>query len=393
LIQVNGRRRPFGLNESMNIFAYGFRTFFFLAGLASVSLVAGWLRTLFQGGNPSAYFDPLTWHVHEMLFGFASAMIAGFLLTAVPNWTGEKARHGPPLAALAALWLAARVLLFATDSVVAGVVDLAFYPALMALLVPPLWRRGQRKTLLFVPILVTLGVADLLMHLQRWGIAQTSRAGITLALGLIVLLITIIGGRIIPFFTSNALQNSPKTWPLVDVVSIVSVAILPFLDILGATATILAVWAGVACLVHGVRLWGWTSRRIWTVPLLWVLHLGYFWVVVGLGLRSLAALGWLPISASTHAFTAGAIGVLGIGIMSRASLGHTGRALKPTHLTVCSFVLVNLAALIRVGGPLAGVSAQLAYGLSGSLWCLAFLFFLGVYMPILMGPRADGKPG
>jgi uncharacterized protein involved in response to NO len=393
LIHVNGKALNFWPNEGMNVFGYGFRVFFLLAGLASVLLVAGWVRTLFYGGISPAYFDPLTWHVHEMLFGFASAMIAGFLLTAVPNWTGEKARRGTPLAALAALWVAARALIFFTNTPLAGVIDLAFYPALMTLLVPPLWRCGQRKTLLFVPILVALGIADLLMHLQRWGMAQTSRAGITLALGVIVLLITIIGGRIIPFFTSNALQNSPKTWPLVDAASILSVAVLPMLDILGAPSIVLAGWTGVACLVHGVRLWGWTSRKIWTIPLLWVLHLGYFWVVVGLALRSMAALSWLPVSAATHAFTAGAIGVLGIGIMSRASLGHTGRPLKPAHLTVCSFVLVNLAALVRVGAPLVGVSAQVGYGLSGALWCLAFLFFLVIYTPILIGPRADGKPG
>jgi uncharacterized protein involved in response to NO len=379
--------------RAMNTFAYGFRPFFLLAGVAAISLVGSWVSFMFHGGATAAYFDPLTWHAHEMLFGFAAAMIAGFLLTAVPNWTGEKAHRGAPLLLLTVLWLAARVLLFFSNSAAAGLVDLLFYPALLALLLPPLLRKGQTKTLIFVPILVTMWGANLLMHLQRWGLAETARAGISLGVGLILLLIVIIGGRIIPFFTSSATGNSPRTWPFVEAVAIGSMVILPLLDAMRAEPGIIGVCALVACLAHGLRWWGWSTVKVWRIPLLWVLHLGYLWVIVGLALRVLAAMDWVPASAPLHAFTAGAMGVLGLGIMSRASLGHTGRPLQPVHATVCSFALVNLATLVRVAGPILGVPPELAYGLSGCLWCLAFLLFLGVYAPILMGPRADGKPG
>lgn len=342
---------------------------------------------------PADSFDPLTWHAHEMIFGFVGAMIAGFLLTAVPNWTGEKGKQGAPLVVLALLWIAARVLLLCNHTSVGGLVDLAFIPGLAALLVPSLIRKKERKTLVFVPILGIFWLANLLMHLQAWDLAWTARSGISIGVALILLLITIIGGRIIPFFTSSALKTEPKRWVPVEVASVLSILVMPFIDILAPARPVIVAWAVVACLAHGARLWAWTSRRVWTIPLLWVLHLGYAWLVVGLALRGLAALNLVPISSALHAFTAGAMGVLGLGIMSRASLGYTGRPLQTVHMTNCSFVLVNLAALLRITGPLLGLHPHISYGFSGALWCLAYIFFLWIYAPILFRARADGKPG
>lgn len=376
----------------MNLFAYGFRVFFFLSGLSALALVLGWVCVLL-GGHTLAIADPLSWHAHEMLFGFVGAMIAGFLLTAVPNWTGSKARHGLPLVVLAALWVAARLLLFISDSQLGGLVDLAFFPGLMALLVPPLVRSRQPKTLVFVPILTILWVSNLLMHLQSWRVAETRSHGLSLGISLIILLITLIGGRVFPFFTRVALNTDPKLSPRIDALCALSIVLLPILEILRVPAGVMVGWSILAVLVHSVRLWGWTSIKIWRVPLVWVLHVGYAWLIVGLALKGLAALGLVTPASAIHAFTAGAMGVTGLGIMSRASLGHTGRPLRPTRPTVCSFVLVNLAALLRVFGPLAGLDVNLSYGVSGGLWCLAFLLFLGVYSPILFSARADGKPG
>lgn len=377
----------------MNIFAYGFRIFFFLSGLSALFLVAGWVRFLMTGDLSPAAFDPVSWHAHEMLFGFVSAMIAGFLLTAVPNWTGEKARQGLPLMMLAGLWVLARLLLFVTGSKVAGVVDLAFLPALLCLLVPPLLRKKQLKVLIFIPILTVLWVSNLLVHLQSWHIASTRSQGLTLGISLVVLLITLIGGRVIPFFTRVALDSEPKKRVWVEALCVLSVVLLPVLDLLGASPNIVLVWSVIAVAAHGLRLLGWTSIRIWRSPLLWVLHVGYGWMILGFALKGAAALGWSPSASSVHAFTAGAMGVMGLGIMSRASLGHTGRPLQASSATTWSFISINLAALLRVFGPITDLNARLSYGLSGGLWCLAFFLFLWVYGPILFAPRADGKPG
>lgn len=377
----------------MTIFAYGFRTFFFLSGLAAVTLVLGWLRVLLGSGSTFAYIDPVGWHAHEMLFGYVSAMIAGFLLTAVPNWTGEKAHRGRTLALLAALWMTARFLLLFSNSRMSGIVDLAFLPALVTLLVPSLLRAKQPKTLVFVPILILLWISNLLTHLQTWRIADTRSDGLSLGIGLIVLLIALIGGRVIPFFTRVALKTEPRKSVWLEGLAIATVVLLPVLEIGQASTGLVVAWSVAAVVVHGLRLWGWLDRRVWRVPLLWVLHVGYAWLVLGLALKGMGALGLVPSASAVHAFTGGAMGVVGLGIMSRASLGHTGRPLEPSTATVYSFVAINLAAFIRVFGPLTSLDARLVYGLSGGFWCFAFLLFLWVYSPILFSPRADGKPG
>ena len=376
----------------MNLFAYGFRVFFLLSGVSALLLVMGWVCVLLGFHSPMVS-DPVSWHAHEMLFGFVGAMIAGFLLTAVPNWTGEKARQGLPLVVLSGLWLAARLLLLFSDSHLGGLVDLAFFPALLALLVPPLVRAKQPKTLVFVPILTALWFSNLMMHLESWRIAETRSHGLSLGVSLIILLIALIGGRVVPFFTRTALQTEPRQYPKVEALSALTILLLPLLEVLQPRPSLVVTWSFLAVLVHSVRLWGWTSAKIWRIPLLWVLHVGYAWLIVGLALKGLAAVGLAYPASAVHAFTAGAMGVMGLGIMSRASLGHTGRPLKASSLTTCSFVLINLAALLRVFGPPAGLRSFFSYGLSGGLWCLSFLLFLWVYSPILVAPRADGKPG
>lgn len=376
----------------MSLFAYGFRIFFFLSGISALLLVMGWVCVLLDFHSPIVS-DPVGWHAHEMLFGFVGAMIAGFLLTAVPNWTGEKARRGLPLVVLSGLWLAARLLLLLSDSHLGGLVDLAFFPALLALLVPPLVRAKQPKTLIFVPILTALWFSNLMMHLQSWRFAETRSQGLSLGISLIILLIALIGGRVIPFFTRMALQSEPRQHPRIEALSALTILLLPVLEMFQPRPALVVAWSVFAVLVHSIRLWGWTSAKIWRIPLLWVLHVGYAWLIIGLALKGLAALGLAYPASAVHAFTAGAMGVMGLGIMSRASLGHTGRPLKASSLTTCSFVLINLAALIRVFGPSAGLTSSFSYGLSGGLWCLSFLLFLWVYAPILVAPRADGKPG
>lgn len=373
------------------ILSYGFRPFFLGAGMAAPLLVICWLAGLLAGHPLSPYFDPLTWHAHEMLFGFAGAMIAGFLLTAVPSWTGSPAVNGTPLALLSALWLLGRSLPLLTDSPLVAAVDLAFLPALALLIVPALWRAKDSRRLAFSAILFGLWSANGLTHLQvlmdRPGLANI---GLQSAIGLILMLIVIIGGRIIPFFTQRALQNSSgqqQRWTPVEVLSVLTILCLPALDFMPVG---LAVAIGLlGALAHTARLVGWYLPGVWSTPLLWVLYLGYGFMPVGFALKAASILGQAPPSAATHAFTTGAMGVVGLGIMARASLGHTGRALLPSPLTVCSFALAVAAATLRVGGPLMALPLRPVLIATGWLWSLAFLCFIIVYLPILTKPRAD----
>lgn len=329
-----------------------------------------------------------------MLFGYAGAMVAGFLLTAVPNWTGSRAVRGAPLVGLVVLWIAGRAAPLLTDGSLVAMVDLAFLPALGTVLVAPLLAKRDPKTLVFVPILLALWIANALTHTQALLGYSTAAAGLRLALGLIVLMIAIIGGRVIPSFTVRALPEQAERqhrWRAVEVVALVSAVLLPALDWLPVDVVVGLCLAGG--LAHLARMIGWCLPGVWSTPLLWVLYTGYAWFPLGFFLKALAAAEMIPATAATHAFTTGAMGIVGLGIMARASLGHTGRALKPSGLTVASFVLANAAALVRVGGPLLGLPARPVLIGAGWLWVLAFALFLVVYTPILTRPRADGQPG
>jgi uncharacterized protein involved in response to NO len=373
-----------------SLFSYGFRPFFLLAGLSSSLFLLAWLKVFNYGGVPSKYFPPLLWHPHEMMFGFAAAMIAGFLLTAVPNWTGEKARTGTELMVLVSLWLAARVAILVTPSLIATVLDLAFFPALFISIGLPLIRSRKPNVLIFLPILLVLWLGNLLMHLQALKVQNTAQLGISISLSLIILLIVIIGGRVIPFFTLRALQTEPKKWAVLDYLAPITILLVPVVD--HVPPTFVVGWSIVSLVIHGVRIWGWHDRRIWGEPLLWVLYLGYAWIPIGIVTKGAAAVGWVSASVAVHAFTVGAIGVVGLGMMARVCLGHTGRPLKAAKLTVLAFLLMEAAAILRVFGPVFLTEYPHYLSLSGGLWSLAFLIFVGVYMPILTTPRPDGKP-
>ncbi|MGE0494370.1 MAG: NnrS family protein [Vulcanimicrobiota bacterium] len=366
------------------LFSAGFRPFFLAAGLTAAGLVPAWLAVL-SGHLPApGYYGPLYWHSHEMVFGFGTAMLAGFLLTAVPNWTGARPLQGWPLVLLVAAWGAARLGPFFGSGIALAVVDLAFLPMLGVAVALPVVRQGNPRTLIFLPILAALWLCDLGLHLELSGLTTAGglvavRAGV----GLFVLLIAIIGGRVIPFFTRAALPQAPvKSWPLVEGVALATAALVPVLQVYRPDPVLVVVWAALAVAAHGARLWGWWSRPVARLPLLWVLFTGYLWLLVGIGLQGALAVQVVSPGAALHAFTAGAMGVVGLAIMARASLGHSGRALVPSRVIVLAFVLANGAALARVGGWL---------NLAGALWTVTFLLFVAVYLPIWCSPRADGK--
>ncbi len=377
--------------------ALGFRPFFLLAGIAAVALLGGWLALAVGRLPPPAHYDLVGWHTHEMLFGYSAAVIAGFLLTAVRNWSGVETISGGPLAALAATWLAGRILPWtgAPGSVIA-LVDLAFIPLLAVALLGPLRAGKNRMNLVLLPLLTGMTLANALVHARALGWSELpATTGTRLMLDLVLALVLLVGGRVMPFFTESALAGArPRVRRPVELAGVALLAMLVLLHLAGISGVVLALASGAMALVQAVRLAGWYQAGVFRVPILAVLYSGYAWLVTGFALHALAALGLFMPSAATHAFTVGAIGVLTLGMMSRVALGHTGRPMRSALTVDVAFVLLNLAALVRVvlsGVWPAGHGTWL--NLSGLLWVAAFALFVVVYAPILTRPRADGKPG
>jgi uncharacterized protein involved in response to NO len=381
------------------VFNLGFRPFFLLSGVFAVVLMALWIPAFTGGRALSTYYGQIGWHSHEMIFGYAAGVIAGFLLTSVRNWTGLATATGGSLAALVALWLLGRILPFFSATLpvwLISVVDLAFLPALTANIGVPLARHGEKRNLLFLPLMLGLFAANLLVHLELLGlVAGIARHGIFLGLYLIILLIVIMGGRVIPFFTERALLGVViKRRPLIEWLAPLTVIAFMLAEILFPNSEVAGALAGLAAIINGIRVVSWYSRRYWQVPLLWVLHLGYGWIVVGFLLKAAACFGLIAPQFTVHALTVGGIGVLTLGMMARVSLGHTARPLRVESSMIIAFILINLATVLR--GLLPAIFplwfSQLV-SLSGMLWIAAFLMFVIVYAPILTRPRIDGQPG
>jgi uncharacterized protein involved in response to NO len=378
-------------------FGLGFRPFFLGAGIYSVLLMALWLLVL-RGSLTTGSLPPLVWHGHEMVFGFGVAVIAGFLLTAAQNWTGIPMLSGKPLAALFLLWLAGRVsfLVPGLPAVWVALIDLAFLPTLTVVLAIPVLKSKQLHNYPFPIMLLALTVANALVHLDNLGwIPGTAILGLHLAVYGVVAMMTVMGGRVIPSFTENKLRSHAKRWPIIERLAPVATVGALVAALISPSSLVTALLAAIAAGVHAVRLAGWYSRTLWSVPLLWILHLGYAWIAVGFALLALSAAGVSTAAISSlHAFTAGAIGALTLGMMARVSLGHTGRALEPVPLMTLAFIAVNLAALIRVFLPLFfPASHALAMSVSGLIWMSAFGLFAVIYAPVLLRPRVDGKAG
>jgi uncharacterized protein involved in response to NO len=381
------------------LFAMGFRAFFALAGLSALAFIALWNSMSNGSLHIDHYFPASTWHAHEMLLGYSTAVIAGFLLTAVRNWTGLQTVNPDQLASLSFLWIYGRVLPFYSEllpDVLIAAVDFAFLPALAYFVSKPLLKTGHFKNLIFTGLLLLMALGNALIHAQILGASETSAVfGLDLVVAIIVMMILVIAGRVFPFFTERGLSGVICIRnPALDIAAIavsLAVFILLMLDVSGA---ILALAAVAALVVNVVRVAGWYNPRVWFVPLLWVLYIGYGWVILGFGLVSLAAFQLVLPSLALHAFTVGGIGVLTLGMMARVALGHTGRAMKASNAMAIAFVLINLAALLRVLLP---AILPAWYGgfvlVSTYSWLAAFSLFVFYYAPILVAPRVDGQPG
>jgi uncharacterized protein involved in response to NO len=386
------------------LFAAPFRVFFFLAGLYSIVIMGLWLPVYVGAMALPERFGPALWHGHEMIFGYTGAVLAGFLLTAVANWTGVPAWTGRPLAWLGGVWLAGRVAVTCGDSWpgwLVALVDLAYLPALAVMVALPVLKTGNRRQLVFLVLLAGLTAANLMVHLEAMGVlAGGGRRGLVLAVTLVVAIIAVMGGRIIPMFTANALRQrgdlvAPKVRPWVERLALPVLIGLAGAELFDETGPAAALAALSAALIHGVRLSGWRGHRTLDQPILWVLHLGYGWLVFGLLLKGLAPLlPDQPPNLALHALTVGAIGTLSLGVMTRVALGHTGRPFQVAPVVVAGYALITAAALVRVAGPwlMAGGGVPVMHA-AGGLWAAAFAAFLAGYAGILTSPRVDGRPG
>lgn len=380
------------------ILALGFRPFFLLAGLAAVALIALWML-VWMGRLPvaGAYYGIVGWHAHEMLFGYATAVIAGFLLTAVRNWTGIDTPAGLPLAALALLWLAGRVAaLLPLPGPVIATIDLAFLPLVTVALYPALMKGKNRINRLFLPLLGAMAIANGLVHLQALGLTgDTAGRGTLLMLDLIVLLVLIVSGRVIAFFTERGIAGStPRNLEWLEQLGFAAAIALALADLAAAPSVIVGALCAALAVQTIVRELGWHDRRVWRNPVLWVLHAAVLWLALGFAMRAAASFGLVAPNVALHALAVGAIGVLTLGMMSRVTLGHTGRDMRAPTTVAIAFVLLNLAAVARGIAPALWPEqfVFLVHSAAG-LWIAAFVLFLAAHAAMLWRPRVDGRPG
>ncbi len=379
------------------ILSAGFRPFFLLSAAWAAVAIPLWLAFFAGRAGVPTLLAPAVWHVHEMVFGFGAATVAGFLLTAIPNWTGRMPLQGMPLAGLVVLWAAGRVAVLLSERIgapAALVLDLAFPAAFLLVVAREILAGRNWRNLPMLVALALLFTANLLVHIEALGLAATAALGNRLGIATLLMLITLVGGRIIPSFTGNWLAKQRP--------DVAAPAVFDAFDraVLILTAITLALWVALPdvwltswlAIADGValaaRLARWRGPATAREPLLWVLHVGYAWLAVGLlllGINGLAEV--LPATAALHALTAGAIGTMTLAVMTRASLGHTGQALTAGPGTTAIYALVTIAALLRV---IAGVGAAAYVPLllvAGAAWSGAFGLFVLLYGGALMRPR------
>lgn len=387
--------KPVATPTGSALFALGFRPFYLLASIFAALSIALWTAQ-FAGWLGRSYLPGPMWHAHEMLFGFTLAVIVGFLFTAGRNWSNRPTPVGMPLAALAVLWIAGRVLVVTPYVWASALVNAAFPFAAAVALAIPFWAARQRRNYFFVGVLALMGAADLALHLSVLGmLSLPAFFGLRIALDLVLFVMAVMAGRVIPMFTNNGVPGAgAERRPGLDRIALGAVIVLTLADALGLDGLPLAAIALVAAAAHATRLAYWKPWRTLRVPIVWVLHAGYAWIPIHLALRAASELGAVGSSPATHALTAGAAGTLIIGMMTRTSRGHTARRLQADAFDVAAYLAVVLAAIVRVALPvLAPALTVPAVILAAVLWCAGFGLFAIRYAPTLIRPRLDGQPG
>lgn len=393
--------KPTGKTFNSVFLALGFRPFYLLAGMFALLALPLWMASytgLVQWGG---YLRGVSWHSHEMIFGFAPAVAAGFLLTAVRNWTGQSTPSGTKLGLLVALWVLARVANLTGPANVAVLLDVAFLPLLGMAIAIPIWRSRNVRNFKILGVLTILSVANMVYHLSYLQLlpADFMRLALTAALDVFTILMAVVGGRVIPAFTANAVASAkPRHVKSVEIAALGALVIILAADSMAywysLTPLIWLILLALAAVAHGIRLCLWQPHRTWHKPLLWMLPMAYGWIPISLAFRALAQASVLPATAAVHALTLGAISGLMLAMMTRSALGHTGRDLRAGWTEISAFLLIQVAAVIRVGAAL--IPAEFYRGavvFSGVTWSLAFAIFSLCYWPVLTRPRIDGRPG
>ena len=379
----------------------GFRPFFFGGAMWAVVVVALWVLALAGRIELPTTFDPLAWHRHEMLFGYLGAVIAGFLMTAIPNWTGRLPIAGARLAGLAGLWLAARLaVLFSlfTGPILALILDVGFLGTLAFVAAREVIAAKNRN----VPVVIAaalLALASALDHAEALGLAVPTGVGWRLGFGIVLLMVSLIGGRIIPSFTRNWLskQGHQKGLPTqpgrFDIATLILTGVSLAAWILFPDTPVTGALLAAAGLLQAVRLARWSGQRTWREPIVLILHISYAWLPLGLLLLGASSFIWcIPASSAIHALSAGAMASMTLAVMTRATLGHTGRHLRADGWTKAIYALVTAGAALRFAAPMLPVDYTLTIAAAGTVWCAAFVAFLIGYGPKLTGPRPDGRP-
>ena len=382
--------------QGVAFFSYGFRPFFLSAAVFAGVALPIWAMILAGADNTHFLYAPREWHVHEMVFGFLPAVIAGFLLTAMPNWTDRPPIKGMPLMYLWILWLAGRLVMAIPwlPHYVDAIVDGAFLVTLATIA----WREiaiGKAWDRSPIGVLISLyAVANLFFHVRALSGAETDLLE-RMGLSVIIMLLALIGGRVIPSFTLDYLSErgmleQPSPFSRFDGMSI----FLAGMAAIAWTAQPEAIATGwllvVAGLVNLIRLSRWYGWVTWREPLVLILHVGYGWLAMSLLILGVAILGLgLQPTDAVHALTTGAVGSMTLAIMTRASLGHTGRPRHAGPMTIMIYSLVNLGAMLRVFGPITDLSTTLVLGLSAMAWSSGYLLFGLVYGPFLLRPSLD----
>ncbi len=383
------------------IFSLGFRPLFFGAGLWAALAMTLWVFFLAAGIDVPSRLSGVDWHLHEFVFGYSSAVIAGFLLTAVPNWTGRMPVMGLPVAALAGLWLAGRLaLLFSTflPPLVAPFIDLSFIAVLALIIAREIIAGKNWRNLKVLIILALIGSANGVFHYEAYTTAGFDGYGIRAGVALIILLIMVVGGRIIPSFTRNWLMRQPKGRLPAPMGNFDKVT-------MALSATALALWvispesiatrpmAAVAGVLNLARLARWAGHRSFKEPLLAILHIGFFFIPYGFLTIAVGDLlpGWSRASQIPHAFTAGAIGLVTLAMLTRTSLGHSGRPLAATKTITAIYALVLLGVLTRIAGEFLPEVEPLLHA-AATFWIMGFGLFAVSFVPIFFKPRVQKTP-
>jgi len=379
------------------ILSAGFRPFFLGASVWAAMAIPLWLAAFAGGLVMPTRLAPAVWHAHEMVFGFAAATVAGFLLTAIPNWTGRMPLQGGALASLVLLWAAGRLaVLFSAEIGAAGaaVFDLSFPLVFLVVVAREILAGRNWRNLPMLGALALLLAGNLLVHLEALGFTETAALGNRLGLATLLMLISLVSGRIIPSFTRNWLAKARAETPppvperALDRLALVVIGLALMLWAMAPDAVVTPWAALIAGVAAALRLSRWRGLYTLREPLLLILHAGYGWLAFGLLLLGANGLDpVLPAAAALHALTVGAVGTMTLAVMTRASLGHTGRPLSAGPVTKAIYALIMAAALLRLWSPFAGDQIELVLGLAGAAWTGAFGLFAVGYGAVLMRPR------